>query len=36
MREKANDAMLHIIFTPVNTLLIINIFTNLTFNLFYK
>lgn len=36
MRMKTNDAMLHIIFTPVNTLLTINIFTNLTFDLFYK
>lgn len=36
MRIKTKDAVLYIIFTPVNTLLTINIFTNLTFDLFYK
>ena len=36
MRIKTKDAVLYIIFTPVNTLLTINIFTNLTFGLFHK
>lgn len=36
MRIKTNDAVRYITFTPVNTLLTINIFTNLTFDLFYK